>query len=98
LNCDLGSARYYRALAAQARTNGLGFPTPDGYIAAIASVHGFAIASRDTGPFTAAGLKVVNPWDFFDYAMVAQIRRKLATVDMSKVSRIVALLVVRTGL
>jgi predicted nucleic acid-binding protein len=65
LSFDLASARIYGELAVKARTNGLGFPTPDGYIAAIASVHGFAIASRDTGPFTAAGLKVVNPWDFF---------------------------------
>jgi predicted nucleic acid-binding protein len=63
LSFDLGSARHYGALAVKARTNGLGFPTPDGYLAAIAFLHGFAIASRDTGPFTAAGLKVINPWD-----------------------------------
>ena len=41
---------------------GKGFPTPDGYIAAIAAAHGFAVASRDTSAFTAAGLTVIDPW------------------------------------
>jgi predicted nucleic acid-binding protein len=35
----------------------------DGQIAAIALVHGFAVATRDTDPFLAAGLKVINPWE-----------------------------------
>jgi len=39
-----------------------GFPTPDGYIAAIASSHDFAVASRDISAFTAAGLPVIDPW------------------------------------
>jgi len=34
----------------------------DGQIAAIALVHGFTVATRDTKPFIAAGLKVINPW------------------------------------
>ena len=34
----------------------------DGYIAAIASVHDFAVATRDTSPFAAAGLQVINPF------------------------------------
>jgi toxin FitB len=34
----------------------------DGQIAAIASVHKYAVATRDVGPFAAAGLKVINPW------------------------------------
>jgi predicted nucleic acid-binding protein len=42
---------------------GKGFPLPDGYIAATAMVHGFVVATRDTGPFEAAGLPVINPWD-----------------------------------
>ncbi len=41
---------------------GKGFPTPDGYIAAIAASHAFAVASRDTGAFSAAGLTVIDPW------------------------------------
>ncbi|MFS2003414.1 FitA-like ribbon-helix-helix domain-containing protein [Duganella sp. CT11-25] len=39
-----------------------GFPRPDGYIAAIAASRGFIVASRDTAPFEAAGLTVINPW------------------------------------
>jgi toxin FitB len=44
------------------RAAGKGFPTPDGYIAAVAAAHGFAVASRDKGAFTAAGLTVIDPW------------------------------------
>jgi hypothetical protein len=59
---DTEAARCYATLAAKARAAGKGFPTPDGYIAAIAAAHEFAVATRDTGPFAAAGLSVVNPW------------------------------------
>ena len=56
------AARRYADLAVKARTAGRGFPTPDGYIAAIASATGFTVASRDTSAFIAAGLTVVDPW------------------------------------
>jgi predicted nucleic acid-binding protein len=56
------AARRYADLAVKARKAGKGFPTPDGYIAAIAAAHGFAVASRDTAAFAAAGLTVINPW------------------------------------
>ncbi|MEP9353669.1 PIN domain-containing protein [Xanthobacter sp. KR7-65] len=59
---DLEAARAYAALADKARGAGKGFPTPDGYIAAIAAAHGFAVASRDTSAFMAAELPVINPW------------------------------------
>jgi toxin FitB len=59
---DTSAARRYAELAVRARATGKGFPTPDGYIAAIAASHDFAVASRDTSAFTAAGLTVVNPW------------------------------------
>jgi predicted nucleic acid-binding protein len=39
-------------------------PTPDGYIVAISAAHGYAVATRDTAPFKAAGVEVVNPWEF----------------------------------
>jgi len=58
----LAAAQAYGLLAAKARASGFGFPTPDGYIAAIASVHRFSVASRDLSAFQAAGLKVINPW------------------------------------
>jgi predicted nucleic acid-binding protein len=63
LSFDAEAARFYAEIAVRARAAGKGFPLPDGYIAATAAVHGFAVATRDTGPFEAAGLQVVNPWD-----------------------------------
>jgi predicted nucleic acid-binding protein len=60
---DTEAARRYADLAVKARAAGKGFPTPDGYIAAIAAAHGFAVASRDTSAFTAAGLTVIDPWN-----------------------------------
>lgn len=62
LSFDPQAARRYAQLASGARARGKGFPTPDGYIAAIAAAHGFAVATRDTSPFEAAGLSVINPW------------------------------------
>lgn len=60
---DAAAARRYAGLAATARNGGRGFPTPDGYIAAIAASRGFSVASRDTSPFAAVGLQVINPWE-----------------------------------
>lgn len=59
---DTEAARHYAELAATAKAGGRGFPTPDGYIAAIASSRGFIVASRDTAPYDAAGVSVINPW------------------------------------
>ena len=59
---DTRAARRYAELAVRARAAGRGFPTPDGYIAAIAAAHDFAVASRDASAFTAAGLAVIDPW------------------------------------
>ena len=60
---DTSAARRYADLAVKARAAGKGFPTPDGYIAAIAAAHDFAVASRDTSAFKAAGLTVIDPWE-----------------------------------
>jgi toxin FitB len=60
---DTDAARHYAELAVTAKTVGRGFPTPDGYIAAIAASRGFIVASRDTAPYAAAGVAVINPWD-----------------------------------
>ena len=62
LNFDIDASRSYAKLASQARNRGKGFPTPDGYIAAIASSRGFIVASRDTAPFEAANVEFINPW------------------------------------
>jgi predicted nucleic acid-binding protein len=59
---DTAAAQRYADLAVRARTVGWGFPTPDGYIAAIAAAQGFTVASRDTSALNAAGLTVIDPW------------------------------------
>ena len=59
---DAACTPAYAALMAQARSAGRAVATADGYIAAIAATHGFAVATRDTGPFEAAGVTVINPW------------------------------------
>jgi len=56
------AARYYAELAATARDKGQGLPVPDGYIAAVAAAQEFKVASRDTAPFEAAGVSVIDPW------------------------------------
>jgi len=59
---DADAARHYAHLAVAARRRGRGFPTPDGYIAAIAAARGFMVALRDTAPYEAGGIAVINPW------------------------------------
>jgi toxin FitB len=59
---DLACTHAYAALMAKARTAGLAIAAADGYIAAIAAANGFAVATRDTKPFDAAGVAVINPW------------------------------------
>jgi predicted nucleic acid-binding protein len=59
---DTDAARHYADLAVAARKAGEGFPTPDGYIAAIATAHGFTVATRDASAFNAAGVPVIDPW------------------------------------
>ncbi len=60
---DLNATRYYAALAAALRSRGLSIGMADAYIAAIALANSFTIATRDTGPFLAAGLTVIDPWN-----------------------------------
>ncbi|MDM0016408.1 type II toxin-antitoxin system VapC family toxin [Variovorax saccharolyticus] len=59
---DLTASQAYAELMARARSDGLAIGVADGYIAAIARVHAFSVATRDTSPFEAAGLAVINPW------------------------------------
>jgi predicted nucleic acid-binding protein len=60
---DTDAAQHYALLAVTAKEAGRGFPTPDGYIAAIAVAHQFIVASRDTAPYEAARVTVINPWN-----------------------------------
>lgn len=52
----------YAALVGGARIGGLVISLADGQIAAVATVHGFTVATRDTKPFEAMGVPVINPW------------------------------------
>jgi len=61
LSFDLAASQSYSELMARARISGKAIGTADGYIAATAAANGLAIATRNTRPFEAAGLKVINP-------------------------------------
>ena len=58
----LATSQFYSELMARARVSGKAIGRADGYIAATAAANGLAVATRDTSPFEAAGLKVINPW------------------------------------
>lgn len=62
LSFDLACTPAYAALMAEARAAGRAIAAADGYIAAIAIANGFVVATRDTGPFEAAGAAVLDPW------------------------------------
>jgi predicted nucleic acid-binding protein len=63
LDFDRAAAAAYAILVSRAMAKGFTISVADGQIAAIAAVHGFAVATRDTAPFLAAGVPVVNPWE-----------------------------------
>ena len=62
LSFDLACTSAYAAQMAKARRIGLAISAADGFIAAIAATNGFTVATRDTGPFEAVGVTVINPW------------------------------------
>jgi predicted nucleic acid-binding protein len=62
LSFDREAAIAFAFLGSRAAAKGYSISVADCQIAAIASVHGFAVATRDTAPFIAAGVPVVNPW------------------------------------
>jgi len=59
---DQQAATVYAPLVANARSRGHRISVADGQIAAIAAIHGFTIATRDTAPFVATGVPVIDPW------------------------------------
>lgn len=62
LDFDDAASRTYARLQAAARRDGRPFGVMDSLIAAICSVHGFALATRNVGDFATAGLDLINPW------------------------------------
>lgn len=59
---DEGAAMAYSQLVSAARAQGKAVSMPDGQIGAIASVHNFAVATRDVAPFKALGVPFIDPW------------------------------------
>jgi predicted nucleic acid-binding protein len=59
---DTAAAMRYAELVVRAQAKGHAISVGDGQIAAIAAVHGYRVATRDTAPFLAARVAVVNPW------------------------------------
>ena len=72
LSFDLAASQAYAILMMQARRDGVAVSVSmsvsvsvsvsDGYIAATAMANGMMVATRDTKPFEAAGLRVIDPW------------------------------------
>ncbi|MDR1989170.1 MAG: type II toxin-antitoxin system VapC family toxin [Acidobacteriaceae bacterium] len=56
-------AEAYAVVRAGTQATGQSIDTADAYIAAVAVANDFVIATRDTRPFLAAGLTVINPWN-----------------------------------
>lgn len=63
LDFDEPASACYAKLQAEARGKGKAIGVVDGYIAAIALSRGFTVATRDTAPFEAVGVQVINPFD-----------------------------------
>jgi predicted nucleic acid-binding protein len=63
LSFDGAASEAYAVLRARGRNQGRAIAPADGYIAATATAHGLMVATRNTGPFEAAGLTVINPWN-----------------------------------
>jgi len=60
---DMACTNAYAELLAKGRAAGRSIETADACVAAVAIANGFTVATRDTSPFQAAGLTVINPWE-----------------------------------
>ena len=62
LSFDRAAARAYAIIYADRRLRGRPTSPSDCQIAAIALVHGMAVATRNTSDFTDCGVDLINPW------------------------------------
>lgn len=62
LNFDLPATQGYAEAMGKAQAAGMAVGVADGFMAAIATVNGMTVATRDTAPFSAMGVPVINPW------------------------------------
>ncbi len=60
---DAAAADVFGRLMAQAQRAGRPTKFADAQIAAVATVHGFAVATRDIADFAGFGVPLVNPWE-----------------------------------
>lgn len=60
---DTRAAHAYATVQAGAAASGNPIGFADGAIAAIAAVHGFALATRNVRDFKGTGVALINPWD-----------------------------------
>lgn len=60
---DTEAAQVCAELRVRARKAGRGVGVADSYIASIAVANGLVVATRDTGPFKAMGVEVIDPWE-----------------------------------
>lgn len=60
---ELDASHAYANLMAQAKAAGKVIGRAGGYIAATAAARGYMVATRDTSPFEAVGLSIINPWE-----------------------------------
>lgn len=60
---DRDAAQAYPLVVLQRKALGFATDTADGQIAAIARVHGAAIATRNTADFAHCGVEIINPWN-----------------------------------
>jgi len=60
---DSGAARAFAEIAAKRRRLGRPIDEFDAQIAAIASSHGAAVATRNVGDFADCGVRVISPWE-----------------------------------
>jgi predicted nucleic acid-binding protein len=62
LSFDVAATRAYAIIRARAKAVGYTLGAADGYIAATAAAHDFAVATRDIDPFRSAGVPIIDPW------------------------------------
>ena len=60
---DSAAARFYAQIVASRRRLGRPISPPDAQIAAIARVHGYALATRNTSDFRDCDVTLINPWE-----------------------------------
>ncbi|GAB6050101.1 type II toxin-antitoxin system VapC family toxin [Hydrogenophilus islandicus] len=59
---DVAATQPYAEALANAQASGLAVGMADGFIAATALANRLTVATRDTSPFVAMGVPVINPW------------------------------------